>query len=69
MSGMEKEVSDAAGRNRKDTGLTEGKLWDKILFFAMPIVLMNILQQLFNTADIAVVGRTPSRRWEVRDRS
>ena len=57
MSGMEKEVSDAAGRNRKDTGLTEGKLWDKILFFAMPIVLMNILQQLFNTADIAVVGR------------
>ena len=39
MSGMEKEVSDAAGRNRKDTGLTEGKLWDKILFFAMPIVI------------------------------
>lgn len=39
------------------TDLTEGKLWNKILFFALPIVLMNILQQLFNTADIAVVGR------------
>ncbi len=39
------------------TDLTEGRLWNKILYFAMPIVLMNILQQLFNTADIAVVGR------------
>lgn len=39
------------------TDLTEGKLWNKILIFALPIVLMNILQQLFNTADIAVVGR------------
>jgi len=54
---MDKEVQGAAGRKRNGADLTEGRLWDKILFFAMPIVLMNILQQLFNTADIAVVGR------------
>ncbi len=54
---MEKEIEKPAGGKRKEADLTEGKLWDKILFFALPIVLMNILQQLFNTADIAVVGR------------
>lgn len=37
--------------------LTEGSLWDKVLLLALPIALMNVLQQLFNTADIAVVGR------------
>lgn len=57
MSNTERETSVSAGRKRKNTDLTEGSLWDKILLFAMPIVLMNILQQLFNTADIAVVGR------------
>lgn len=41
----------------RETNLTEGSLWDKILLFALPIALMNVLQQLFNTADIAVVGR------------
>lgn len=37
--------------------LTTGSLWDKIILFAVPLILMNMLQQLFNTADIAVVGR------------
>lgn len=34
-----------------------GSLWDKILLFAVPIAITGVLQQLFNTADIAVVGR------------
>ncbi|MBO7655733.1 MAG: MATE family efflux transporter [Kiritimatiellae bacterium] len=37
--------------------MLHGKLWDKILRFAFPLVLTGILQQLFNTADLAVVGR------------
>lgn len=35
----------------------EGSLADKIVMFAIPIGCSNILQQLFNSADAAVVGR------------
>lgn len=40
---------------RKD--MTSGSLWDKILFLAIPIAFSGILQQLFNAADVAVVGQ------------
>lgn len=44
---MEKEKND----------LTSGSLGKKILLFAMPLAATGILQQLFNAADIAVLGR------------
>ena len=34
-----------------------GSIWDKLLKFAIPLALTNILQQLFNAADIAIVGQ------------
>lgn len=37
--------------------LTEGDLGKNILLFAMPLAATGILQQLFNAADIAVLGR------------
>ena len=37
--------------------MLEGSLFDKIFFFAMPLAASSILQQLFNAADSAVVGR------------
>ena len=37
--------------------MLNGSLWDKILIFALPIAASSILQQLFNSADVAVVGR------------
>ena len=37
--------------------MTQGSLWDKILLFAVPVAVTAILQQLYNTADIAVAGR------------
>ena len=37
--------------------MTQGSLWDKILLFAIPVAVTAILQQLYNTADIAVAGR------------
>lgn len=37
--------------------MQKGSLWDKILWYAIPLALTGILQQLFNAADIAVVGR------------
>ena len=40
----------------RDLDLTEGVIWRKLLLFAVPILLTNILQQLFNTVDTAIVG-------------
>lgn len=41
----------------KDKGILTGSLWKGILCFAVPIALSNMLQQLFNTADVAIVGK------------
>lgn len=37
--------------------LTEGTIWRKILFFALPILLGQIFQQLYNTFDSLIVGK------------
>lgn len=37
--------------------LTQGSLGRQILFFSFPLMLSNVLQVLFNMADIAVVGQ------------
>lgn len=37
--------------------MTHGSLWDKILIFAFPLALTGFLQQMYNAADVAVVGR------------
>ena len=40
--------------------MLHGSLLDKILIFSLPLALSMILQQLFNSADVAVVGRFDS---------
>ncbi len=40
--------------------MLHGSLLDKILLFAVPLALSMMLQQIFNSADIAVVGRFDS---------
>ena len=42
---------------RRDTDIDNGPLFSKILIFSLPIMAMNILQLLFNTTDMVVVGR------------
>lgn len=41
----------------KEIDMLHGSLWDKILVYALPLAATGILQQLFNAADVAVVGR------------
>lgn len=41
--------------NRND--LTEGAIWKKLIFFAMPIFLGQVFQQLYNTFDSLIVGK------------
>lgn len=40
-----------------NTNMMNGPLWNKILLFALPLAATGILQQLFNAADVAIVGR------------
>ena len=43
--------------NSHQMNMTQGPLGKKILMFALPLAGSSILQQLFNSADVAVVGR------------
>lgn len=45
---------------RLEVDMTEGTLLPKILAFAMPVLISNVLQCLYNAADIIVVGRFSS---------
>ena len=41
----------------KEMDMLNGGLAGKLILFAMPLAFSSILQQLFNSADVAVVGR------------
>ena len=41
---------------KKEVDLTEGSVFKKVLSFALPLILSNILQALYNAADMVVVG-------------
>ncbi|MDD6422380.1 MAG: MATE family efflux transporter, partial [Intestinibaculum porci] len=41
----------------KEMNMLEGPLLGKIVSYAIPLALASILQQLFNSADLAVIGR------------
>ncbi len=42
---------------KRTIDMLNGSIADKILVFALPLAVTGILQQLFNAADVAVVGR------------
>lgn len=37
--------------------MLHGSLWDKILFFSLQLALTSTLQQMYNTADVIMLGR------------
>ena len=47
---------------REKQDLTSGSLWKKMLLFSAPLMLSNVLQILFNMADVAVIGRFAGSR-------
>lgn len=42
---------------KKEMDMLNGPMWKNILIFAIPIALTTLMQQLFHSADMAVVGR------------
>lgn len=49
---MGEGVSAGTGKNL----MIEGNIWRKILFFSIPMILGNLLQQMYNTVDSIIVG-------------
>lgn len=47
---------------QESQNLATGSLWKKILLFSLPLMLSNVLQVLFNMADVAVVGQFAGSR-------
>lgn len=45
-----------------ESNMLQGSLWKPVLLFALPLAATGILQQLFNAADIAVVGQFTQER-------
>ena len=37
--------------------LTEGPILKKFVFFAIPVLLTSLMQQLYNSADIMIIGK------------
>ena len=46
-----------AKKRSREVDMLHGPLLKKIVLFALPILATGILQQLFNAADVAVLGR------------
>ena len=46
---------------QRQLDMLHGSLWDKLTLFALPLALTGVLQQLFNTADVAVLGQFVSK--------
>lgn len=42
--------------NQKQVDMTEGSIFKKLFIFSIPLILINILNQFFHAADVAVVG-------------
>lgn len=44
-------------RQKLKVDITEGVIWKQLLLFAMPLLISNFLQQFYNTAGSAIVGK------------
>ena len=51
------ETEKEGKKKGREVQMTEGPLWNKVLLYALPLAATGILQQFFNAADVAVVGR------------
>ena len=49
-------VSEESVSVKKQELMTEGTIWKKILVFAVPLIIGNLLQQMYSTIDSIIVG-------------
>ena len=41
---------------RKDINMLEGPIFGKMMLFIVPVILTNLLQVLYNSADMVIAG-------------
>ena len=46
-----------ANRGRVGKNLTEGTVWKVLLSFAVPIILTNVIQQVYSLVDLIIIGK------------
>ena len=52
-------------KNKYEIDMCNGTIMDKLVSFAIPLMVSGILQLMFNAVDIIVVGRFPAvRPWQ-----
>lgn len=51
------DLEAAMQRKKVGTNLTEGPIMKGLLMFAIPIVLTNLVQQLYSMVDLIVIGK------------
>ena len=44
-------------KRQRNINLTEGSIMKGLIYFTIPLLLSNFLQQLYNTADLIIVGK------------
>ena len=49
-------LHSVTGHHSKSIDMTQGVIWKQIVLFAVPLILGNVFQQLYNTVDSIVVG-------------
>ena len=47
-------------KNKYEIDMCNGTIMDKLVSFAIPLMVSGILQLMFNAVDIIVVGRFPT---------
>ncbi len=52
-------------KNKYEIDMCNGTIMDKLISFALPLMVSSILQLLFNAVDIIVVGSPEVRRWRL----
>lgn len=54
---MDNDNYQGMDKRKGNTDLTEGKVWEVIVRFALPLLIGNLLQQLYNITDSIIVGQ------------
>ncbi len=50
-------MSETKARLKVGSDLTEGSIMKTLILFAVPMILANLVQQLYNTVDLIVIGK------------
>lgn len=57
MDSLEDTGNIGGEKQMKDINLTEGPIFKKLIFFSLPMIAGNLLQQIYNLIDTLIVGK------------